>query len=92
MPVPGEETMGRQGLDQTGGPGDKTGSHGQGPRDPYGVRARARGNRGIAAQARRGDHGNRDPRPNQVPPGCAQQEAVWMRERAEFMNGRHGFR
>jgi hypothetical protein len=92
MPVLGEETMGSQGANQTGGPGDEAGSRVQCPSDAQGIRARTSGRRKIAAETRQGEDGDRDARPDEGHPSCAQQVAVRTRKIPKLTNGRHGFR
>lgn len=92
MPVLGKETMGSQGANQTGRPGDVAGSHAQRPSDAHGIRARASGRRKIAAEARQRDDGDRDACPDEGHPSLAQQVAVRMRKIPKLTNGRHGFR
>ena len=69
MAVFGEETMGSQGANQTGGAGDEAGSHAHGPRDARGIHARTSGAWGRAAETRQGDHGDRDAGPDEGHPG-----------------------
>lgn len=87
MPVFGEETMGSQGANQTGGPGDEAGNHAERPSDARGIRAGTGGKRGITAETRQGDDGDRDACPEEGHPGGAQQGAVRTRQIPEFMNG-----